>query len=859
MPTTFNWISLGTPRNATGGIVTVDPSEIIAGAENASSLLTAASGSGPRVFGSQGAPLYNSITSATMINRSGSDNALDTDTAVGTSADRFTTNIGAGVQTFNFDALVNYNGTVTYADGSTASNVTLLVVQAETGELFLAPPPATGSNAALTLKPIQSIRLDSVANNDVNLLIDRQLGIFDDGFVDGTAGADLIGPSYVEPAAGGSDRIDGNDGLTSAGTNFNDDRIRAGAGNDTIDGGLGNDLIDAGEGNDLVNLTGTFGNDTITGGAGSDTLSGATLTGASTVTFNGGSGTFASGGSTASFNTIEAVTTGSGADTVTISGAVAGSFATGAGADTITAGGSGADTINTGEGDDLVNLTGTFGSDTITGGAGSDTLSGATLTGPSTVTFTNGNGTFANGGSTASFNTIEAITTGAGADTVNAATNTSAASFALGAGNDSFTGGLGAETIDGGAGDDTIVSGGGADVVNAGDGQDLVDAGEGNDYVDAGAGNDTVAGGAGNDTLLGGTGDDQLSGGSGDDSLLGGAGNDVLLGGDGNDYLDGGPGADTLTGGAGNDVFVVSNGDLITDFTTGDPANNDSVDLTAFYNDDNLAIINAQRVSAGLTPYNSALGWLRADQADDGVLNSIRTDAGFAENVTLRIQNGGTAVTAAQLTEGSTSVLCFGSDALIQTVDGPVPAGALKVGDMVMTRDNGAQPIRWIGQRVIDAAALADRPALAPIRIRAGALGQALPSSDLIVSPQHRILVRSKIATRMVGAPEVLVAAKQLMAADGIDVADDLAEVTYVHFLFDDHQIVLSNGAETESLHTGQEALKAVPVEARAEILALFPDLADGTSRAAVRPMLTGRLGRKLAERHARNRKALVA
>ena len=289
MPTTFNWISLGTPRNATGGIVTVDPSEVIAGAENASSLLTAASGSGPRVFGSQGAPLYNSITSATMINRSGSDNALDTDTAVGTLADRFTTNIGAGVQTFNFDALVNYNGTVTYADGSTASNVTLLVVQAETGELFLAPPPVTGSNAALTLKPIQSIRLDSVANNDVNLLIDRQLGIFDDGFVDGTAGADLIGPSYVEPAAGGSDRVDGNDGLTSAGTNFNDDRIRAGAGNDTIDGGLGNDLIDAGEGNDLVNLTGTFGSDTITGGAGSDTLSGATLTGASTVTFNGGS------------------------------------------------------------------------------------------------------------------------------------------------------------------------------------------------------------------------------------------------------------------------------------------------------------------------------------------------------------------------------------------------------------------------------------------------------------------------------------------------------------------------------------------------------------------------------------------
>ena len=855
MPTTFNWISLGIPRNAIGGIVNVDPSELVAGAENASALLTAQN----RVFGSQTSPLYGNITSATMINRAGDAAALDTDTPLGTTVDRFSTNIGAGTQTFNFDAVVSYAGTVTYADGTTASNVTLLVVQAETGELFLAPPPSIGSNPALTSKPIVSIRLDSVANDDINLLIDRQVGIFDDGFIDGTAGNDSIVGGYVEPAAGGSDRIDGGDGLTSAGTSFNDDRIRAGAGNDTIDGGLGNDLIDAGDGNDLVNLTGVFGNDTITGGAGSDTLSGATLTGASTVTFNGGSGTFASGGSTATFNTIEAVTTGAGADTVTISGTAAGTFATGAGADTINAGGSGADIINAGEGNDLVNLTGTFGNDTITGGAGSDTLSGATLTGASTVTFNGGAGTFANGASTATFNTIETVTTGAGADRVNAAANTTAANFNLGAGNDSFTGGLGAETIDAGAGDDTITSGGGDDVIFAGDGQDLVDAGDGDDRVDAGAGNDTVEGGAGNDTILGGTGDDLLSGGAGDDSLLGGAGNDVLLGGDGDDYLDGGDGADTLTGGAGNDVFVVSNGDLITDFTTGDPANNDSVDLTAFYNDANLAIINAQRAADGLTPYNSALGWLKADQADDGVLNSIRVDAGFAENFTLRIQNGGTAITAEDLTEGSTSVVCFGSDALIETVDGPVAAGALQVGDMVLTRDNGPQPIRWTGRRVVDAATLRDRPALAPVRIRAGALGSALPTRDLIVSPQHRILVRSRIAERMFGTPEVLVAAKQLMVSDGIDVADDLTEVTYVHFLFDDHQIVVSNGAETESLYTGAEALKSIPADARAEIMALFPELAEGTATPAARPLLSGRMGRKLAQRHAQNRKSLVA
>ena len=759
MPTTFNWIYLGIPRSSLGTAVIVDPLETTSGAENAAGLLTAQNNLGPRVFGSLDTPLYGNITSATMINRSGEANALETNTALGSQVDQFSTNIGAGTQTFNFDALVNYTGTMTYADGTTATNVTLQLVQAETGELFLAPPASTATNAPLTAKPIASIRLDAVANNNVNLLVDRQLGIFDDGFVDGTSGNDSIGAGYIEPGTNGSDQIDGGDGISSPATGFNDDRIRAGAGNDTIDGGLGNDLIDAGDGNDLVNLTGTFGNDTITGGTGSDTLSGA-------------------------------------------------SFAAGQGA---------------------------------------------------TVTYTNGSGTFASSGGTASFNTIESIVTGAGADAINASTNAVAASFAMGAGNDSFTGGLGAETVDGGAGDDVIVSGGGNDSILAGDGNDRVEAEDGDDYVDAGTGNDTVDGGIGNDTLLGGIGDDQLSGGAGSDSLFGGAGNDVLLGGDGNDYLEGGAGADTLTGGAGNDFFAATSGDLITDFTVGDTANNDSVDLTGFYNATNLAIINAQRATLGLRPYESALGWLKADQADDGVLNSIRTDAGFSENFTLRIQNGGTAVSASDLTENATAVVCFGADAMIATADGPVPAGALKVADMVLTRDNGYQPIRWVGQRTLDAATLAANAQLRPIRIRTGALGQGLPTSDLIVSPQHRILVRSKIAERMFGHCEVLVAAKQLMVTEGIDIADDLESVTYVHFLFDAHQIVLSNGAETESLYTGAEALKSVPREAQEEILAVFPELAEGNARPAVREMLSGRMGRKLAQRHAQNGKKLVA
>ena len=78
----------------------------------------------------------------------------------------------------------------------------------------------------------------------------------------------------------------------------------------------------------------------------------------------------------------------------------------------------------------------------------------------------------------------------------------------------------------------------------------------------------------------------------------------------------------------------------------------------------------------------------------------------------------------------------------------------------------------------------------------------------------------------MFGAPEVLVAAKQLLQIDGIDL-DDAADVTYVHFLCDRHEVVFSNGAPTESLYTGPEALKSVGAAAREEIFVLFPQLRD--------------------------------
>lgn len=169
--------------------------------------------------------------------------------------------------------------------------------------------------------------------------------------------------------------------------------------------------------------------------------------------------------------------------------------------------------------------------------------------------------------------------------------------------------------------------------------------------------------------------------------------------------------------------------------------------------------------------------------------------------------------------------VCFANGTMILTRSGQVRVEDLQIGDEIVTMDNGYQPVRWIGARELTATDLVDHPNLKPIRIEAGALGSDLPTRDLIVSPQHRIFIRSIVAQRMFGAEEILVPAKKLVDLNGIDVDQSINNVTYNHFLLQRHEIVFSNGAPTESMFTGVEALKSVSNAARREIAALFPEI----------------------------------
>lgn len=217
--------------------------------------------------------------------------------------------------------------------------------------------------------------------------------------------------------------------------------------------------------------------------------------------------------------------------------------------------------------------------------------------------------------------------------------------------------------------------------------------------------------------------------------------------------------------------------------------------------------------------------------------------------------------TEAGITTAAFGPPCFTMGTMIATPEGKVAIEHLAAGDDVLVEADGtmvARSIRWAGRRNYGAAALQREPRLRPVRILAGALGDGLPQQDLLVSRQHRVLVKSKIAQRMFGAPEVLVAAIRLTELPGIFVDDEVSEVTYLHLLFDQHEIIVAEGVSTESLYTGPEALQAIGPEARAEILMIFPELArlDYQPQPA-RHIPHLRQQKKLIERHAKNNRTL--
>ncbi len=456
-------------------------------------------------------------------------------------------------------------------------------------------------------------------------------------------------------------------------------------------------------------------------------------------------------------------------------------------------GGDGNDTMDGGA--DADSLDGGTGSDSLLGGLGNDTVLGDS--GNDTLLGGDGNDSLDGGADNDSLDGgtgNDSLIGGLGNDTVLGGTGND--SLFGGDGNDSMDGGADADNLDGGSGNDSLLGGAGNDTVlgglgndslYGGDGNDSLAGGDGADLLDGGAGNDVLSGDVGSDTIDGGLGNDVLYGGAGTDSILGGAGSDSLYGGTGDDLVDGGAGADYLTGGDGSDTFRGGIGDTIDGNEDG--AETDTLDLT------------------GSWPFRV-------------VRDTINPENGYVNF----LDTYGNVIGTMSFTNIETIVSCFTPGTGIATPTGVRAIETLQKGDLVITRDHGPQPIRWIGQRTLGGSELARDPALQPILITQGALGLGLPERDMIVSRQHRMLVSGPRAELLFGSDEVLVRALHLTCLPGVR-AMTVPEVTYLHMMFDRHEVVLADGAWSESFQPGERSLGGLGQDERDELFKIFPEL----------------------------------
>lgn len=375
-------------------------------------------------------------------------------------------------------------------------------------------------------------------------------------------------------------------------------------------------------------------------------------------------------------------------------------------------------------------------------------------------------------------------------------------------GDDVIDGGDGDDTIHGDGGRDTITGGRGNDTIDGGSGDDTISGGSGHDVIDGGDGNDTIDGGSGNDTLRGGAGDDTISGGTGDDSIDGGAGDDRISAGTGSDSITTGTGADFVEGGSfGGDKYT---SDIITDFDT----DLDIADLSGFF--------------------EHASDLREATTIVDG-------------NAVVRLPDGSSVTfkgvgDRALLTHENTLVPCFSAGTRVMTPRGLRAVETLERGDLIVTRDHGLRPLAWIGRRRLSGADLHAAPNFRPVLIRAHSFGPGLPARDIRVSPQHRILTTGAATLLASGHEEALAPACHLLRAQGVERVDAPEGITYVHLMFDDHEVVETEGLWTESLLPTAPALGAFAQDARRELVQLFPELAAAPTRGGIpsaRPILT--------------------
>lgn len=176
-------------------------------------------------------------------------------------------------------------------------------------------------------------------------------------------------------------------------------------------------------------------------------------------------------------------------------------------------------------------------------------------------------------------------------------------------------------------------------------------------------------------------------------------------------------------------------------------------------------------------------------------------------------------------------VVCFAAGTLIAVPGREVPVEDLVCGDIIKTLDHGPRALCKVLYRKLDFTA-GDDPRHKPIMFKPDALGPGRPRRPLVVSPQHRMLVP------LPDGDEVLVPAKALTGRAGVRVMKGCRQITYVHLVFDRHEIICAEGCWSESFFPGAYSISHCDHGTRKELFDIFPQLQRGLPVVSARQML---------------------
>ena len=280
--------------------------------------------------------------------------------------------------------------------------------------------------------------------------------------------------------------------------------------------------------------------------------------------------------------------------------------------------------------------------------------------------------------------------------------------------------------------------------------------------------------------------------------------------------------------GAGLDLASPSNfGGTLTGFANGDKIDLTSVALVgkshAYMND----ATNVLTVTVGSATYH-----FQFDKSENFSGDFFH----------LASAHGGTMITEDQ-------VACYGRGTRIATRSGETPVEELSIGDEIMTASGKLRPIKWIGRRSYGGRFIVGRKDILPVCFKAGSLGDGLPRRDLWISPHHAMYLDG-----------VLIEARDLVNGISIVQADEVESVEYFHVELDSHDVILAEGAPSETFvdddsrgmfHNAQEYALLYPDEASPPTRYCAPRLDEGFEVEAIRRRLAQRAGLLPVQQHA--------